>query len=152
MIAEPGSRSDSRADVVALIAVTAAGAALIVNPFFGLPWANLGWAERIGTFARLGAAGNAFVVLLAVLVVYFGSSDERLTLTARLGLAGAMFVGGLLVVASIAQMWVSVAIYSGAWATRLQSAATSWLAAIVASLAAWLAFRGVIIGDTAPSP
>ena len=85
----------------------------------------------------LGAGGIAVLVYLTVVKIGGHAIGQRPLLT----------LGVLLVVSAIAATWTDATLPDTALASRLRLIEEPVSAAVIASLAAWLAFRGAIIGN-----
>lgn len=138
--------SGNRADVVSLLVVAAVTLTMAIGAFDGRRLRGLSWIDRLAMLAAAHPSVSAIALLIAVLVVFFGSPEDELSIVGRAALVLGAAVGVVLAGGCVAKAWDQPP-YGGGWALRLGSIAQPVSAAVVASLAAWLAFRGVIIGD-----
>jgi hypothetical protein len=143
----PPHDGDARSDVVSCLVIAAIVVTMTIGPLDRLGVAGLGWIDWLGTIARAHADVVAIALVVTVLVVCFGSSDDRLSRAGRAALATAAVFSVLLVVSAVAATWTDATLPDTALASRLQLIEEPVSAAVIAGLAAWLAFRGVIIGD-----
>src|SRR5205814_9762756 len=109
---------------------------LTIGPLDRLRFSGVGWIDCLGTIARRHADVDAIAVLVTVLVVCFGSSDDRLSRAGRAALATTALFSVLLVVSAIAATWTDATLPDTALASRLQLIEAPVSAAVIASLAA----------------
>ena len=135
-----------RADVVSLLVVTAVTLTMAVGPIDGRHLRGLSWIDRLGMLASSHPNISAIALLIAVLVVFFGSTEDQLSSVGRAALVLGAAAGVVLTCGCVAKAWDHTT-YEGGWALQLQFVADPVSAAVVASLAAWLALPGVMIGN-----
>jgi hypothetical protein len=140
------SRS-SRADVTSLLVIAAVALTMAAGPIDGRRLFGQSWIDRVSLLAAAHPDVNAIGLLIAVLVVCLGSTDNQLSITGTTALATGALNAALLAVGAAAETWTDISVHDFAWGVRLHFMGAPAAATVIAGIAAWLAFRGVIIGD-----